>query len=138
MKKNEFLKKIRIDNGLSRSKIAKILEVAPVTIEKYENDKLPIKSNLKYIQGICALYGYNPEIFDYDEITPGLLKKLELTQKQLQLLKYKQEKTKLKEQIKELLKTATLSQMKEIIIILKQPPKIEMGDFLENRFMKVY
>jgi len=74
MKKNELLKKIRVDNGLSRSKIAKILDVSPVTIERYENNKLPINPELKYVQGICALYGYLPEIFFLDEITEKTLK----------------------------------------------------------------
>ena len=118
--------------------MAELLNISISSIEKVETDRVIINSSTKYVQGICALYGYNPEIFNYDEITAELLKKLELTQKQLQLLKYKQEKTKLKEQIKELLKTAELSQMEEIIKILQQPPKNKMSEFLENRFMKVF
>ena len=45
-------------------------------------------NTIKYIQGICALYGYNPEIFNYDDITPELLKKLEFSKFAKSIRKY--------------------------------------------------
>jgi len=100
MKKNEFLKKIRIDNGLSRSKIAKILDVSPVTIERYENNKTDFNASTKYIQGICALYGYNPEIFNYEEIDDNLIKKYKLSKKEAESKKEKIERNTLLYEIK--------------------------------------
>jgi len=68
MKKNEFLEKMRKDLGYSRKKIAEYLEVSPTTIERYEKGKLDFTHKTKYILGICALSGFNNEIFLFDEI----------------------------------------------------------------------
>ena len=88
MKKNEFLEQIRKNNKLSRAKISNILRVSSSYIEKIEKGLVNITSTTNYIQGICALFGYNPEIFDYDEISPDLLKKLELSKFAKSMRKY--------------------------------------------------
>ncbi|GAB6045474.1 hypothetical protein JCM11957_10720 [Caminibacter profundus] len=68
MKKNEFLEKLRKDLGYSRKKIANYLEVSSSAIEKYEKGKLDFNHKTKYILGICALAGFNNEIFHLSEI----------------------------------------------------------------------
>ena len=68
MKKNEFLEKLRKDLGYSRKKIAEYLEVSASAIEKYEKGKLDFNYKTKYVLGICALAGYDNEIFILDEI----------------------------------------------------------------------
>ncbi len=66
MTKYEFLEKLRKDLGYSRKKIAEYLEVSASAIEKYEKGKLDFNYKTKYILGICALAGYNNEIFMID------------------------------------------------------------------------
>ena len=66
MTKYEFLEKLRKDLGYSRKKIADYLEVSASAIEKYEKGKLDFNHKTKYILGICALAGYNNEIFMID------------------------------------------------------------------------
>jgi len=68
MTKYELLEKLRKDLGYSRKKIGEILEVSPSTIEKYEKGRLDFNYKTKYILGICALAGYNNELFDEYEI----------------------------------------------------------------------
>jgi len=68
MKKNEFLEKLRKDLGYSRKKIGEYLEVSPTTIERYEKGKVDFNHKTKYVLGICALAGYDNEIFMLDEI----------------------------------------------------------------------
>ena len=88
MDKGAFLKEIRVKHKLSRDKIGKILGVSGSVIRDYEINRVVVTSYTKYIQGICALYGYNPEIFDYDEITPELLAKLEFSKFAKSIRKY--------------------------------------------------
>ena len=64
MTKYELLEKLRKDLGYSRKKIGEILEVSPSTIEKYEKGRLDFNYKTKYILGICALAGYNNELFE--------------------------------------------------------------------------
>ena len=67
MTKYELLEKLRKDLGYSRKKIGEILEVSPSTIEKYEKGRLDFNHKTKYILGICALAGYDNELFEYEE-----------------------------------------------------------------------
>jgi len=68
MKKNEFLEKLRKNLGYSRKKIGEYLEVSPTTIERYEKGKVDFTYKTKYVLGICALAGYDNEIFEYENI----------------------------------------------------------------------
>jgi len=88
MKKYEFLKKIRLDNGLSRAKMSKIVDVPAITIDRYENNKTDFNASTKYIQAISALYEYNPEIFNNEDITSELLKNYEFTKFTKAIRKY--------------------------------------------------
>jgi len=88
MDKGAFLKEIRLKHKLSRDKIGKLLGVSGSVIRDYEINRVIVNSSTKYVQGICALFGYNPKIFDYDEITPELLEKLELSKFAKSIRKY--------------------------------------------------
>lgn len=88
MKKYEFLKKIRLDSGLSRAKMSKIVDVPAITIDRYENNKTDFNASTKYIQGISALYEYNPEIFNNEDITSKLLENYEFAKFTKAIRKY--------------------------------------------------
>jgi transcriptional regulator with XRE-family HTH domain len=68
MKKNEILEKLRKDLGYSRKKIGEILEVSPSTIEKYEKGRLDFDETTRYVLGVCALAGYDNNLFEYEEL----------------------------------------------------------------------
>jgi len=79
MTKYEFLEKLRKDLRYSRKKIAEHLNVSASAIEKYEKDKLDFNYKTKYILGICALAGYNNEIFINEEIDDYMIEDEKLT-----------------------------------------------------------
>jgi len=86
--KSEFIKELRLKKRLSRPKMAELLNISISSIEKVETDRVIINSSTKYVQGICALYGYNPKIFDYDEISQSIINTLELSKFSKAIIKY--------------------------------------------------
>jgi transcriptional regulator with XRE-family HTH domain len=59
----DFVHKLRVDNNLKQSDIAKILKVGPSFIGNVENSNNPAKYNLKHIALLAAHFDLSPRLF---------------------------------------------------------------------------
>lgn len=59
----DFVHKLRVDNRLKQSDIAKILHVGPSFIGNVENRNNPAKYNLKHIALLAEYFDLSPRLF---------------------------------------------------------------------------